>query len=195
MLPNFRLAAIFAKLAQEHSGKILHANSIDLLTRDLGDALRRQKKYIQDPDLNIVETAYEVLPVIAEVKIFTAIVSNKMGIDTTGKATIDVMEEIIQKTEERQSKSARAIKETIEWTREFFSQPEIQEILQTNMTAIEKPENWTNVGSVAKSFFQVAQRLSQQFVQLQEFLKRAKAQPAEKQDIDPPAQKPDEPKV
>lgn len=174
MFPSFKLSFIFAKLAREHGGKILHGGSIDLLTKDLGDALRRQKKVILDPDMNALETAYEALPIIAEVKVLTMAVSRKLGMDTKGKSTVAVLEEIIQKTEERNSKAAKEIKNTLDWTREFFSQPEIQEILKADLIQIEKPGSWRDVKGMGRSVVQGTQRIAQEASRLQDFLKRAK---------------------
>ncbi|MCE9506749.1 MAG: hypothetical protein K8R48_00320 [Alphaproteobacteria bacterium] len=181
MLPNFKLALIFANLAKKHGGKILHGGDIDLLTKDLGDALRRQKKIILDPDLSALETSYEALPIIAEVKILTMAVSKKLDIDSSGKSTSAVLEEIIQKTEARNSKAAAEIKNTLEWTRDFFSQPEIQEILKADLIEIEKPRGLTDFLGMGKSLQQGAQRIGQEFSRLQEFLKKAKEQPAQKE--------------
>ena len=193
MFPNFKLAVIFAKLAKDHSGKVLHSGSIDLLTKDLGDALRRQKKVIQDPDMSTLETAYEALPIIAEVKILTVAVSKKLAMDTKGKSTITILEEIISKTEERNSKAAKEIKNTLDWTRDFFSQPEIQKILQADLIEIEKPGSWTDIKGMGKSAMQGTQRIMQEFSRLQDFLKKAKEAPEQKDHpkadgpkIDPP---------
>jgi len=183
MFPNFKLAIIFANLATKHGGKILHGGDIDLLTKDLGDALRRQKKIIQDPDLGALETAYEALPVIAEVKILTLAVSKKLDLDTKGKSASGILEEIVRKTEERNSKAAQEIQNALEWTRDFFAQPEIQEILKADLIEIKKPRDWRDFTGIGKSVQQGAQRIAQEFSRLQEFLKKAKEPPAPK---DPP---------
>lgn len=179
MPPNFKLALIFAKLAKQHSGTVLHGGNADLLTKDLGDALRRQKKIILDPDMGVLETAYEALPVIAEVKILTFAVSKKLDIETKGKPAITILEEIVQKTEERSSQSAKEIKAALEWTREFFSQPEIQEILKAEFVEIEAPASWKDFKGMGKSAKQGTQRLAQEFSRLHDFLKTAKKPPAQ----------------
>ncbi len=188
MLPNFKLAIVLAKLANEYSHEILHVGDTDLLTRDLGDALRRQKKIIQDPDMGTIETATEVLPVIAEVKLLTMAVAKKMEIDTKGKGAVAVLEEIIAKTEERDSDAAKEIKVTLDWTRAFFSHPEIQEILKADLIQIEKPDSLTDVRGMGKGMLQRAMRIAQELSKLQDFLKKAKTMPDLK--IDPPAKKP-----
>lgn len=191
MFPHLKLAAVFAKLAKNHGSKVLHGGNIDLLTKDLGDALRRQKKVIQDPDMNVLETAYEALPIIAEVKILTLAVAKKLEIDTAGKNTVTVLEEIVQKTEARNSKAAKEIKNTLDWTRDFFSKPEIQEILKADLIQIETPENWKDVRGWGKSAVQGTQRIAQEFSRLQDFLKHAKEVPEQK---DPPKPANDGPK-
>lgn len=177
MPPQFKLAMIFAKLARKHGPTVLHGGDVDLLTKDLGDALRRQKKIIQDPDTGVLETAYEALPVIAEVKVLTLAVSKKLQLDTKGKSAIAVLEEIVQQTESRGSKAADEIKNTLEWTRTFFAQPEIQEILKADLIEIEKPQGWNDLQGMRKSVAQGWQRLAQEFARLQDFLKKAKEQP------------------
>lgn len=169
-----KLAATFAKLAQKHGYKVMHSSNVDLLTADLGDALRRQKKAMQDPDLGIFETAYEVLPIIAEVKILTVAVSRKLGLDTANKSTIEVLEEIVASAENRNSRSATQIKNTLEWTRDFFSQPEIQEILKADLIEVEAPTSWRDFAGMGRSALQGTQRAAQEFGRLQEFLRKAK---------------------
>jgi len=189
MPPGFKLALIFSKLAKQHSGKILHGADVNALTRDLGDALRRQKKIIQDPDKNTLETAYEALPVIAEVKVLTVAVSKHLGLETKGKSTSAILEEIVLKTEERKSTAAQEIKDTLAWTRDFFSKPEIQEILAADLIKIEAPSSWKDVKGMGKTALQTGQRLMQEVSRLQDFLKKAKEEPEPK----PPQN--DEPKV
>jgi len=175
----FKLAIIFKKLAR-HSGTVLHSGNIEMLTKDLGDALRRQKKIIQDPDMGVLETAYEALPVIAEVKVLTIAVAKKLGLDTNGKSTIGVLEDIVRKTEERNSPAAGEIKNTLEWTRDFFSKPEIQEILKVDLVAIETPASWKDFKGIGKSALQGTQRLTQELSRLHDFLQKAKEGPAPK---------------
>ncbi|MBI3441011.1 MAG: metallophosphoesterase [Proteobacteria bacterium] len=140
MPPYFKLSKIFLKLAREHGSKVLHGGNTPLLTKDLGDALRRQKKIIEDPDMGVLETTYEALPVIAEVKVLTMAVAKKLDIATKGQSAIGILEEIVQKTEAAgDSKSAQEIKNTLEWTQDFFSKPEIQQILQADLIEIEAP--------------------------------------------------------
>jgi hypothetical protein len=181
MPPYIKLALIFTKLAKQHGGKILHGGDADLLTRDLGDALRRQKKIILDPDMGALETAYEALPVIAEVKILTAAVAKKLEIDTQGKSAVEVLEDIVRKTEARNSSHAQEIKNTLEWTRSFFTNPEIQEILKADLIEIEKPKGLTDFFGMGKSFQQGAQRIGQEFTRLQKFLEEAKKTPGQKE--------------
>jgi hypothetical protein len=177
MVP-IKLVMRLAKLANKYKGTILHAADTDLLTEDLGDALRRQKKIITDPDMGTIETASEALPVIAEVKVLTAAVSRKLGIDTHGKPTVAVLEEIIRKTEERNSDSAAEIQNTLDWTRSFFSQPEIQKILKADLIEIERPSGITDVGGMGRTAMTSVMRVTQELSRLNDFLKKAKAPPA-----------------
>ncbi|MDE1151703.1 MAG: hypothetical protein PW788_04120 [Micavibrio sp.] len=197
--PQMKLAMIFAKMAQQHGSKILHSNNPDLLTKDLGNAMRQQKHILSDPAKGAIMTSYDVLPVILEVKILSVAVARKLDIDTKGKSTIAVLEEIVAKSEERNNgKYSAGIKETLDWTRKLFSHPEIQDILKMEMTEIEAP---TGIKGVAKFFTQLAGRSQDELTRLQEFLKKAKevqevpptepkAQPAQKDDKKPEPPKP-----
>ena len=176
-LPNIRLALIFAKIAKDHGQKLLHANNPDLLTKDLGNALKKQKDTLSDPKKNAFMTAYDVLPVIIEVKILSVAVAKKLGIDTKGKPDIAILEEILEKCEERNGgKYTQNIKDTLEWTRSLFAHPEIQDVLKMEMTAIESPKS---LKDITKFMGQLAGRSQDELTRVSEFLKRAKeTQPA-----------------
>lgn len=172
MFPQIKLALLFAKLAKEHGPKILHSNNPDLLTRDLGDALKKQKDVLSDPRKNMIMTGYDVVPIIVEVKILTTVVAKKLEIDTKGKPDIAILEEIIAKSEERNGgKFSKDIRDTLEWTRKLFANPEIQDVLKMEMTEIEAPKNLKDIG---RFFKQAAGRAQDEAVRVSEFLKRAK---------------------
>lgn len=191
--PNLKLAMIFAKMAKQHGGKILHSNNPDLLTKDLSEAMRAQKDILSDPRKGAIMTSYDVLPVILEVKILSVAVAAKLEIETKGKSTIAILEEIVAKSEERNGgKYSAGIKDTLDWTRKLFSHPEIQDILSMEMTEIEKP---TGLKGVFKFFGQLAGRSQDEMTRLQEFLKKAKeVQDTPKADPKPEAAAPDVPK-
>lgn len=171
-LPNFKLALLFAKMAKDHGQKILHANNPDLLSRDLGDALKKQKDILSDPRKSMVMTAYDVLPLIAEVKILTVVTARQLGISTGGKSDIEVLEAIIAAGEERNGgKFTKDIKGTLEWTRQLFSHPEIRDVLDMEMTAIEKPKS---LGEVVGFITSLASRGQDEMTRLAEFLRTAK---------------------
>lgn len=171
--PNLKLAFIFAKMARDHGPKLLHSNNPDLLTKDLGDALRRQKDVLSDPAKGAIMTAYDVLPIILEVKVLTLAVASKLEIDTKGKPMINVLEEIIAKSEERNDgKFAKDIKGTLGWTRALFADPDIQDVLNMPMTEIQSPD--LSLRGVGKFFTSLAGRSQDELVRVQEFLKRAK---------------------
>lgn len=186
MFPQIKLAVMFAKLAKDHGHKVLHANNPDLLTRDLGDALKKQKQALSDPNKGAFFTAYDVLPLIAEVKILTFVTAQKLGVSYMGRSDIEVLEDIIKASEARNGgKYAKDIKETLEWTRKLFSHPEIQDVLAMEMTEISIPKNPKDV---VKFFGQIAGRSQDELTRLTEFLRKAKstdlfadeAKPAEK---------------
>jgi hypothetical protein len=185
MLPQLKLALLFATFAKNHGSKVMHANNVDLLTADLGNALQKQKDILADRDKGVIMTAYDVLPVILEVKLLTTVVAKKLDIETKDKSSIAILEEIIQKSEERgEGERAEKIKSTLEWTRDLFEQPEIKKVLEMDMTEIEKPDSIKGVG---RFFKQVGGRGMDEFNRVQEFLKRTKD--ASKEDKSPPASK------
>ncbi|MBW7910038.1 MAG: hypothetical protein H3C49_02015 [Alphaproteobacteria bacterium] len=182
MFPQIKLAIVFANLARKHGSKVMHSNNVDLLTKDLSNALVEQKNILSSPRKGAIMTAYEVLPVIAEVKILTVAVAKKLEIDTKGKSDIQVLEEIIALSDARNGgKYAKGIKETLEWTRALVSHPDFQDILKMEMTQIEKP---TSVKDVTKFITQIAGRSQDEITRINEFLKHAK-----ELEVPPPAPK------
>ncbi|MBI1215585.1 MAG: hypothetical protein GC185_07190 [Alphaproteobacteria bacterium] len=188
--PQLKLAMVFTNMARKHGPTILHSNNPDLLTKDLGNAMREQKNVLSDPRKGAIMTAYDVLPVILEVKILSLAVAGKLGISTKGKSTIALLDEIVAKSEERNGgKYARDIKDTLEWTRALFANPEIQDVLQMEMTPIEAPG--ASLRGITKFFTSLAGRSQDELTRVQEFLKRAKEQGS----IIPPAQQPQPPVI
>lgn len=173
MFPQIKLAVMFAKLAKDHGHKVLHANNPDLLTRDLGDALKKQKQALSDPNKGAFFTAYDVLPLIAEVKILTFVTASKLGVPYMGRSDIEVLEDIIKASEARSGgKYSKDIKDTLEWTRKLFSHPEIQDVLAMEMTEISLPKNPKDV---VKFFGQIVGRSQDELTRLTEFLRKAKS--------------------
>jgi hypothetical protein len=194
--PQLKLALIFAQVAKDYGPILMHSNNVDLLTKDLGNAMKKQKDILSDPKKGMIMTSYDVAPAILEVKILSTWVANKLGIDTKGKATIAVLDEIVAKSEERnEGKYSKDIKSTLEWTRELFSHPEIQDVLKMEMTEIEKPN--VTVKGLTKFFSQLAGRGQDELTRLNEFLKRAKEVQDKPKDATPKAEEPkaEEPKA
>jgi hypothetical protein len=205
--PQVKLALIFARMAKDYGPTILHSNNPDLLTKDLGNAMKRQKDILSDPKKGMIMTSYDVLPVILEVKILSLAVAKKLEIDTKGKPMIGILEEIVQKSEERNNgKYAKDIQSTLDWTRNLFANPEIQDVLKMEMTEIEAPS--PSLSGLGKFFTQLAGRSQDELTRLSEFLRRAKevqeqqqqpksdqkAEPQVKDDKPaPPAPKPPQP--
>lgn len=172
MLPALRLAILLTKLANEHGSKLLHVGKVDLLTEDLGRALKKQQHALTDPGNGAWLTAYEVLPIVLEVKLLTTAVASRLNISTKGKKDIDVLEEIIAAHKAKGTlDAAKDVTETLEWTRKLFAVPEIQAILAMEMTEIERPKSITHMG---RFFKQVAGRSRDEVLRLQQFLERTK---------------------
>ena len=191
--PQLKLALVFAQVAKNYGPILMHSNNVDLLTKDLGNAMKKQKDILSDPKKGMIMTSYDVLPVIMEVKILSSWVASKLEIDTKGKSTIAILDEIVRKSDERNSgKYTKEIKDSLEWTRKLFSNPEIQDVLKMEMTEVEKPAG-VSIKSLTKFFSQLTSRSQDELTRLNEFLKRAK-EVQDKQDAAPPAPK-DEPKA
>lgn len=174
MLPNMKLVTTLIKLSRMHGQKIAHADDVDALTRDLGEALRRQKYIIQSQGaLDIATDPVTFASVFIEIQLLRKAVASKLEIDTGGKPASAVLEEIVRKTEERNSTSAKEIKNTLDWTRAFFSHPEVQALLQMDMISIEKPSGLTDIRGMKDTVFQSGMRLSQEFNRVQRFLQKA----------------------
>jgi hypothetical protein len=181
--PQLKLALLFGRVAKDYGPIVMHSNNADLLTKDLGNAMKKQKDILSDPKKGMIMTSYDVLPVILEVKLLSLWVANKLEVDSKGKSTIAILDEIVAKAEDRNGgKYSKDIKDTLEWTRKLFSHPEIQDVLKMEMTGIETPS--ANLKSITKFFSQLAGRSQDELTRLNEFLKRAKEVSAE-----PPAPK------
>jgi len=172
MSSYIKLAIIFSKLAKNHGTKILHGTDVYLLTKDLGKAVKRQKNIILDPDMGVFETTYEALPVIAEVQILTAAVSKKLGV--SGNSIEETLTAIVKATEAKGSDAADDIKDALEWTREFMSQPEIKKIMEAKLVEIEKPKSWRDIKGFGMGAIQGTQRIVQEANRLQNFVEKAK---------------------
>lgn len=171
--PQVKLLLIFSKAAKDYGPILMHSNNADLLTKDLGNAMKKQKDVLSDPQKGMIMTAYDVLPAIMEVKILASWVAKRLEIDTKGKSTIAILDEIVAKSEERNNgKYSKDIKDTLEWTRKLFANPEIQDVLKMEVTEVEMPT--TNIRSLGKFFTQLAGRSQDELTRLNEFLKRAK---------------------
>lgn len=171
--PQLKLALLFGRVAKDYGPIVMHSNNADLLTKDLGNAMKKQKDILSDPKKGMIMTSYDVLPVILEVKLLSLWVASKLEVDTKGKSTIAILDEVVAKAEERNGgKYAKDIKGTLEWTRTLFSNPEIQDVLKMEMTGIDTPS--ANLKSITKFFSQLAGRSQDELTRLNEFLKRAK---------------------
>lgn len=178
-----KIAVMFCRIAIKHGPKILHMNETKLLVQDLSDAMEEQKDVLTNPRQGSILTAMDVIPVIAEVKIMSAIVAHKMNIETKDKTAIQVLEEIASKSEaDGFSKEAAGMRRTLDWTRDLFNEPEIQEVLKMDVTGIEKPQGISDTRAVLK---QIASRAQEEIVRVDEFLKRTKKIEKNKRDNPP----------
>lgn len=188
-MSQFKLIFTVAKLAYKHGNKLIHAsNNNDLLVEDLGKALKEQQRILTNKKMHVAFTAYDLLSQLIEVKALTAATGAKLGIKVRGRKDIDILEDIIAAydTPEKQD-HAKDIRDNLEWTRKLFAAPEIQDIMNMEMTGIEKPKSILGLGEFFK---QVAYRSKDEVVRVQQFLDRVK-----KVDIDSNGPKPAGPKA
>ena len=138
-VPQLKLLLIFASAARKHGHKVMHINNVELLTRDLGKALKEQREVLEDPDAGTLETMYELVGTIAEVKVLMMAVSKKLDIDTSGKPPAVILQDIITETKKRDSNSTAAqdISDTLDWTIKFFSREDVKALLSEELAAIE----------------------------------------------------------
>jgi len=175
-IPKITLLYALAKAVKEHAPKAMHINNIDLLTQDLGDALVKQRDALEDPDSGTLETLYDMVTVLAEVRVFMFAVSKKLDIETTGKRPATILQEIINATEARDSKAAEKISETMEWTKVFFARPEIQALFSEESIEVELPKSFTDVKGLGSTFQNAGKKIAQEAGRVHRFLKIVKDQ-------------------
>ncbi len=153
MIPKWKLAKLgvtFAKSVMKHRKKFLHITDVELLVRDLGDALNEQRNMLTNPRNSTIETAFELLPQIAEVKVLTAVITKQLDIDAKNKDHMDILKEIVQKMEDIDCDACFDIKENLSWLDEFYSMAEVKELMSKDMSEIETPSSVFDVGGMGK---------------------------------------------
>lgn len=205
--PQLKIAFMVAKFGRDWGPIIAHYNKPELLTKDLGDAMRDQKRALADPGKGVIMTAADVFPIIVKVKVLSTVVANKLGIDHKSKSAIETLEEIVRVSEENgNGQFSKGIKDTLGWTRALFADPDIQAVLKMPMTEIESPN--LSVQGLGKFVMSLAGRGQDEFIRVQEFLKAAKeirevppteptaptASPAAEDTTKPAPKKPEPPK-
>lgn len=187
--PQLKIAFTVAGVLRDYGPILLHLNKPELLTRDLSDAMRKQKQVLSDPGKGVILTASEVLPVIVKVKVLSTLVANRLDIDTKGKPAIDILEEIVAKSEANgHGQFSKGIKDTLGWTRALFNDPDIQAVLKMPVTELESPN--LTVSGVSRFVMSLGTRTQDEFIRAQEFLKAAreiKEPESQKPAVTPPA--------
>ena len=92
-------------------------------------------------------------------------------------------------------KLAGLIPEVSEAYRQLLGFPEIQEILKAELTEIQAPTRWKDIKGLGKGAVQGTQRIMQEVSRLQDFLKKAKEVPEQKDTPKAPPPKNDDPKI
>lgn len=169
---QLKLLALFAKLAYKHGNKIIHATDNDMLVADLGKSLKEQQAIMSNDRVHSAFIAYDLLSQLVEVKALTVAVGAKLGIPVRGRKDIEILEEIVSTYDNiGKQKYTTDIRDNLEWTRKLYAAPEIQEVLNMEMTDIEKPKS---LKGITTFFTQLAGRSKDEVVRLKTFLDRTK---------------------
>ncbi len=132
-----KLAMVFGKSVLKHRKKLLHVSDVELLVHDLGAALDEQKNMLTNPRNSTIETAMDILPQIAEVRVLTNVITKHLDIDTKDKDEMDILKEIVEKMEERESDASFDIKRNLSWMEEFYSLDAVKELMEEEVLATE----------------------------------------------------------
>lgn len=176
MIPKFTLAKLgltFAKAVSKHRKKILHVGDVELLVRDLGQALNDQHHTLINPRNSTIETAYDILPQMAEVRVLTGVVRKHLDIDPK-KDHVDALKEIVEKMEAQGSDAADDIKDNLKWLDEFYSTDEAKELMTMEVTEVETPKSLLDYKGALKTVTQAAGRAFDETVKAHKFMTLAK---------------------
>lgn len=170
-----KVVKIFARYKKPAMGVV--ENNLTTLTHDLGDALRRLKKKLQDTDMGSLETAYEGVPELIEVVVLKAIVAKKMDVETKDRDFLDVLRDIEKKSRSMGPIANEDLKEAMGWAQKLFTRPEVKKIINKELTAIEKPDAWYDVPGMLRTVTTSVKHLFNQLACVNDVLKKAKEEP------------------
>ncbi|TNE32202.1 MAG: hypothetical protein EP349_02320 [Alphaproteobacteria bacterium] len=197
MIPKFTLAKLgitFAKAVSKHRKKILHVGDVELLVRDLGQALNDQHHTLINPRNSTIETAYEILPQMAEVRVLTGVVRKHLNIDPQ-KDHVEALKEVVEKMEAEGSDAADDIKDNLKWLDEFYSSDEAKELMTMEVTEVETPGGLLDYKGAFKTVKQAASRAFDETMKAHKFMSLAKKfeemQRREKREAEKAAKNPD----
>lgn len=197
MIPKFTLAKLgitFAKAVSKHRKKILHVGDVELLVRDLGQALNDQHHTLINPRNSTIETAYEILPQMAEVRVLTGVVRKHLNIDPK-KDHVEALKEVVEKMEAEGSDAADDIKDNLKWLDEFYSSDEAKELMTMEVTEVETPGGLLDYKGAFKTVKQAASRAFDETMKAHKFMSLAKKfeemQRREKREAEKSAKNPD----
>lgn len=177
MSAKFKLAKLgltFVKAVSKHRKKILHIADAELLVRDLGHALNEQHQTLTNPRNSTIETAYEIVPQIAEVRVLTNVIAKHLNIDTKDKDHSDILKEIVDQMEAKDSDAAEDIKQNLKWLDEFYSSDEAKELMEMDVTEIETPSGVLDYKGAFKAVTQTASRAFEETQKAHKFMSLAK---------------------
>lgn len=176
MIPKLTLAKLgitFAKAVSKHRKKILHVGDVELLVRDLGQALNDQHHTLINPRNSTIETAYEILPQMAEVRVLTGVVRKHLDIDPK-KDHVEALKEVVEKMEAQGSDAADDIKDNLKWLDEFYSSDEAKELMTMEVTEVETPKGLLDYKGALKTVTQAASRAFDETMKAHKFMSLAK---------------------
>lgn len=177
MSAKFKLAKLgltFVKAVSKHRKKILHIADAELLVRDLGHALNEQHQTLTNPRNSTIETAYEIVPQIAEVRVLTNVIAKHLNIDTKDKDHGDILKEIVDQMEAKDSDAGEDIKQNLKWLDEFYSSDEAKELMQMDVTEIKSPTGVLDYKGAFKAVTQTASRAFEETQKAHKFMSLAK---------------------
>ncbi len=172
-LPPFKLATTLFNALKNHGMKLKNINNQEALVQDLSESLNSQLSILKDPYTDNASTLLALVPQIVEMKIFTAIVTKRLNIDTKGMGQFAKLDAVVKEMEDTGSTSAEDLKDALEWSKEYLTSPEMVEILSNEQASIELPESF-DVQSILAVIPKTASAIKGNINQLNGFITLAK---------------------
>lgn len=175
----FKLAMTFTYFARKYGKQLVHFNNPESCAGFLGAALKDQKRLIEDSDSGTFMTVYDSMERLLEIKVLMHWTSNKMNLETKGKAPAEIMHEIAETCGANNPEASKDIRETLEWAEKFFAREDVQEIFQEANIEINMPKSPLEI---PKTVMALGMRIKQEAGRLHKVLNVAKGKNPPKSD-------------